>query len=45
MELDAELFCGHHVTLVAEPRSYFTQCPWCPHREYRAILSIDGVTV
>ncbi len=46
MELDVELsVCRHHVTLVSEPRSYFVECPWCPDRDCRAIVSINGVTV
>lgn len=45
VELDAELSCGNHVTLVAWPDRYFTVCPWCPVREVQAIVAIDGRTV
>ena len=44
MELDVELFCGHHVTLVSEPESYFIECPWCPNSAScgRSWLSMGG---
>ena len=45
VELDAELSCGNHVTLVQWPEDYFTVCPWCPVREVQAIVAIDGKAV
>lgn len=38
--MDVELYCGDHVTVDTEPRSYFAECPL--HGDYRAIISIDG---
>ncbi len=42
MELDVELSCGHHVTVVSEVRGYFVKCPWCPEHQVVAVVSIDG---
>ena len=39
---DVELACGHHVTLIAYPQVSSDECPWCPEREQRAIVAVDG---